>query len=76
MAMGFSVVGWSRNPFDEEPLSQIHAVTPHATAPTTIPAHLADVLPRLARGIALRDVPSMAPDAWKLARASAGLPTA
>ncbi len=38
--------------------------------------YLADVLPRLARGIALRDVPSIAPAAWKLARASAGLPTA
>jgi transposase len=38
--------------------------------------YLADVLPRLARGIVLRDVPSMAPAAWKLARESADLPIA
>jgi hypothetical protein len=38
--------------------------------------YLADILPRLARGIVLRHVPSMAPDAWKRARASADLPTA
>jgi hypothetical protein len=38
--------------------------------------YLADILPRLARGIALRDVPSMAPAEWKRARASAGLPIA
>jgi transposase len=33
--------------------------------------YLADVLPRLARGVVLRDVPAMAPAAWKLARAQA-----
>jgi transposase len=38
--------------------------------------YLADVLPRLARGIVLRDVPSMAPAAWKSARAAAAPPTA
>ena len=30
--------------------------------------YLADVLPRLARGIVLRDVPAMAPAAWKRSR--------
>ena len=38
--------------------------------------YLADVLPRLARGIVLREVPNMAPGAWKLARESAGVPIA
>jgi hypothetical protein len=38
--------------------------------------YLADVLPRLARGVVLRDVPSMAPGAWKLARESSDLPIA
>jgi hypothetical protein len=33
--------------------------------------YLADVLPRLARGLVLRDVPNFAPAAWKLARATA-----
>ena len=32
------------------------------------PDYLADVLPRLARGIVLRDVPAMASAAWKLSR--------
>jgi len=36
--------------------------------------YLADVLPRLARGVVLRDVPAMAPAAWKLARAQAAAP--
>ena len=38
--------------------------------------YLADVLPRLARGIVLRDVPSMAPAAWKRAREASAPPTA
>lgn len=37
--------------------------------------YLADVLPRLARGIVVsRDVPAMLPAAWKAARAAAGAP--
>jgi len=38
--------------------------------------YLADVLPRLARGVVLRDVPNFAPAAWKLARATAAPPAA
>jgi transposase len=38
--------------------------------------YLADVLPRLARGLVLRDVPNFAPAAWKLARTTAAPPGA
>jgi transposase len=33
--------------------------------------YLSDILPRLARGVCVRDVPNMLPAAWKAARASA-----
>ena len=33
--------------------------------------YLTDVLPRLARGLRLRDVPAMLPAAWKAARQAA-----
>jgi hypothetical protein len=38
--------------------------------------YLADILPRLARGLRLRDVAAMLPAAWKAARQAAAAPSA